>query len=59
MPCLVDPISYGATFNYFIHLVNSQQYWEPTPYVEHVPPNARMAAGRPKKHEKGWHWGKC
>ncbi|AES67478.1 hypothetical protein MTR_2g094150 [Medicago truncatula] len=42
--------SYGETYNYFIHPVNSQIYWEPTPYDKPVPPKVRRDAGRPKKN---------
>jgi hypothetical protein len=42
--------SYKATYSYLIHSVNSQIYWEPTPYDKHVPPKVRRDAGRPKKN---------
>lgn len=44
--------SYSATYNYFIQPVNSQQYWEPTPYDKPVPPPVRRSAGRPKKNRR-------
>jgi hypothetical protein len=44
--------SYRATYNYFIQPVNSQIYWEPTPYEKPVPLKLRRAAGRPKKNKR-------
>lgn len=44
--------SYRATYNYFIQPVNSQIYWEPTPYEKSAPPKVRRAAGRPKKNRR-------
>jgi hypothetical protein len=41
--------SYRATYNYFIQPVNSQIYWESTPYDKPVPPKVKRAPGRPKK----------
>ncbi|XP_039689009.1 uncharacterized protein [Medicago truncatula] len=41
--------SYRATYNYFIQPVNSQIYWESTPYEKPVPPKVKRAPGRPKK----------
>ena len=32
--------------------MNSQIYWEPTPYEKPVPPKARRVAGRPKKNRR-------
>jgi len=38
--------SYRATYRYFIQPMNSQIYWEPTPYEKPVPLKVKRAAGR-------------
>ena len=44
--------SYRATYNYFIQPVNSQIYWESTPYDKLVPLKVKRAPGRPKKAKR-------
>jgi hypothetical protein len=44
--------SYRATYSYFIRPVNSQIYWEPTPYEKPLPPKVKRTAGRPKKNRR-------
>jgi len=44
--------SHRATYSYFIQPMNSQIYWEPTPYVKPVPPKVKRTAGRPKKNRR-------